>query len=80
MGKSASGHLLGGLTAAAFVARHWHKAPLVVRGAIPGVAGVATRDEVFALAARDEVASGLVRKVLTADRGSSVISSLSRMG
>jgi 50S ribosomal protein L16 3-hydroxylase len=62
-GKSASSALLGGLTAAAFVARHWHKAPLVVRGAMPGFAGVATRDELFALAARDDVTSRLVRKV-----------------
>ena len=63
MGKSASSALLGGLTAAAFVARHWHKAPLVVRGAMPGFAGIATRDELFALAARDDVTSRLVRKV-----------------
>jgi 50S ribosomal protein L16 3-hydroxylase len=62
MARSASGRLLGGLTAAAFVARHWHKAPLVVRGAIPGFTGVATRDELFALAARDDVASRLVRR------------------
>ena len=60
--KAHLGHLLGGLTAGAFVARHWHKEPLLVRGAMPGFTGVATRDELFALAARDDVASRLVRK------------------
>jgi 50S ribosomal protein L16 3-hydroxylase len=63
MAKAESGHLLGGLTASAFVARHWHKAPLLVRGALPGFTGIATRDELFALAARDDVASRLVRRV-----------------
>jgi 50S ribosomal protein L16 3-hydroxylase len=63
MAKADLGPLLGGLTARAFVARHWHKEPLLVRGAVPGFAGVATRDELFALAARDDVASRLVRRV-----------------
>jgi len=62
MAKGDLGHLLGGLTARAFVARHWHKEPLLIRGALPGFAGVATRDELFALAARDDVASRLVRR------------------
>jgi 50S ribosomal protein L16 3-hydroxylase len=63
MAKGESGHLLGGLSASAFIARHWHKAPLLVRGALPGFTGVATRDELFALAARDDVASRLVRRL-----------------
>ena len=62
MAKGDLGHLLGGLTASAFVARHWHKKPLLVRGALPGFTGVATRDDLFALAARDDVASRLVRR------------------
>src|SRR5678815_2196015 len=63
MAKGDLGHLLGGLTASAFVARHWHKEPLLVRGALPGFTGVATRDDLFALAARDDVASRLVRRI-----------------
>jgi len=62
MAKGDLGHLLGGLTASAFVARHWHKKPLLVRGALPGFSGIATRDDLFALAARDDVASRLVRR------------------
>lgn len=53
-------HLLGGRTVAAFLARYWHKAPLLVRNAAPGFGGIVTRDELFALATRDDVESRLV--------------------
>ncbi|MGE5090509.1 MAG: cupin domain-containing protein, partial [Candidatus Levyibacteriota bacterium] len=54
--------LLGGLSPARFLARHWHKEALLVRGAIPGFAGVLTRDALFTLATRDDVESRLVRQ------------------
>jgi len=54
--------LLGGLSPQAFVRRHWQKRPLVVRGALAaGSAPLAAR-ELFALAARDDVESRLVRR------------------
>ncbi len=52
--------LLGGLSPARFMRRHWHKAPLLVRQAWPLVAPPVTRAELFALAARDDVESRLV--------------------
>jgi 50S ribosomal protein L16 3-hydroxylase len=54
--------LLGGQTPARFLERHWHKEPLLVRGAIPSLAGIVDRDALFALAARDDVASRLVQR------------------
>ena len=62
MTKADRAHLLGGLAASAFVRRHWHKTPLLVRGAVPAFTGVATRDELFTLASRDDVAARLVRR------------------
>ena len=55
--------LLGGISARAFVARHWHKEPRLIRQALPGFTGVVTREQLFELAARDDVASRLVRRV-----------------
>jgi len=52
--------LLGGLTAARFMRRHWQKKPLLVRGAVPGMAPLLGRAELFALAAQDGVESRLV--------------------
>jgi 50S ribosomal protein L16 3-hydroxylase len=52
--------LLGGLSAARFMRRHWHRAPLLVRQAVPGVQPPADRAELFALASRDDVESRLV--------------------
>ncbi|HSV71182.1 MAG TPA: cupin domain-containing protein [Methylibium sp.] len=54
--------LLGGLSPRQFMRRHWQKRPLLVRQALPGVAAPLTRAELFALAARDEVESRLVRQ------------------
>ena len=42
--------LLGGLTAAQFMKRHWQKKPLLVRQAIPGLKPLVSRSELFALA------------------------------
>jgi 50S ribosomal protein L16 3-hydroxylase len=52
--------LLGGLTPTRFMRRHWHKTPLLVRQAVPGVLPPLTRTALFALAARDDVESRLV--------------------
>jgi 50S ribosomal protein L16 3-hydroxylase len=52
--------LLGGLSPARFMKRHWQKKPLLVRGAVPGFAPLLAKAELFALAARDEVESRLV--------------------
>ncbi len=52
--------LLGGLSPARFMKRHWQKKPLLVRGAIPGFQPLLARQDLFALAARDEVESRLV--------------------
>ena len=51
---------LGGLAAAAFLRRHWHKEPLLVRDAMAGFTGPFGTPELFALARRDDVESRLV--------------------
>jgi 50S ribosomal protein L16 3-hydroxylase len=52
--------LLGGLSPAGFMRRHWQKKPLLVRQALPGVAPPVSRAKLFALASRDDVESRLV--------------------
>ncbi|MGV3655005.1 MAG: JmjC domain-containing protein [Noviherbaspirillum sp.] len=52
--------LLGGLTPARFLREYWHKKPLLVRQALPGMTPPLPRAELFGLAARDEVESRLV--------------------
>ena len=52
--------LLGGLSPALFMKRHWQKKPLLVRQAIPAFQALLPPRELFALAARDEVESRLV--------------------
>jgi 50S ribosomal protein L16 3-hydroxylase len=51
--------VLGGLTPAQFMRRHWQKKPLLVRGALAGAPPLG-RGALFALAARDDVESRLV--------------------
>ena len=58
--------LLGGLSPAKFMRRHWQKKPLLVRQAWPGVSPPLARGPLFDLAARDDVESRLVRH---ADQG-----------
>src|SRR5262245_18867552 len=53
--------LLGGLTARAFLARHWQKRPLFVRRAIAAPAFVNER-ALVALALRDDVESRIVQR------------------
>ncbi len=52
--------LLGGLSPAAFMRRHWQKKPLLVRQALPGIEPPLPRTALFALAARDDVESRLI--------------------
>ncbi len=58
--SSGPGALLGPLGTTAFLERHWHKAPLLVRGAVPAFTGLFSAQELFALARRDDVESRLV--------------------
>ena len=52
--------LLGGLSPQQFMQRHWQKKPFLVRGAVPAMAPLLSRAELFGLASRDEVESRLV--------------------
>jgi 50S ribosomal protein L16 3-hydroxylase len=52
--------LLGGLTPKAFMQRHWHKKPMVIRQAMPGFTPPLDRTDLFDLATQDEVQSRLV--------------------
>jgi len=52
--------LLGGLSPSQFMKRHWHKKPLLIRQAIPGMQPLLERSELLDLAARDDVQSRLV--------------------
>jgi len=52
--------LLAGLSPQQFMRRHWQKAPLLVRQAIPGFAPLLSRSELFALAGQEGVESRLV--------------------
>ncbi len=52
--------LLGGLSPAQFMRRHWQRKPLLVRAAWPRIAPPLTRGRLFALAGDDDVESRLV--------------------
>jgi len=52
--------LLGGLSPAAFMRRHWQKRPLLIRQAVPGIQPVAPRSQLFELASREDVESRLI--------------------
>jgi len=52
--------LLGGITPDQFLADYWQKKPLLVRGAVPDLENLITRDQLFALAADDDMQSRLV--------------------
>ena len=60
MAANAAIALLGGLTPAAFLRRHWQKRALLVPQAVPGFAGCLSATELLALAARDDVESRIV--------------------
>ena len=52
--------LLGGHAPRTFLSRFWQKDALLVRGAVPGFAGLFTERELLALAQRDDVESRLL--------------------
>jgi len=52
--------LLGGLSAATFMRRHWQKKPLLVRGAVPAMVPPIARPELFEMAAGEGVESRLI--------------------
>lgn len=52
--------LLAQQSPGAFLVRYWHKEALLARNAIAGFAGLFSREELFALAGRDDVESRLV--------------------
>jgi 50S ribosomal protein L16 3-hydroxylase len=55
--------LLGGLSPAQFMRRYWHKKPLLVRGAVPGIQPILSRAQLFELASHEDVESRLVANV-----------------
>ncbi len=60
--RSARPHpLLGEFTAQDFLQEYWHKRPLLIRGALPGIEGRLRPAALKQLACRDEVESRLVR-------------------
>ena len=54
--------MLGGLSPAQFMRRHWQKKPLLVRQAFPGVTPPIARSALFQLAASADVESRLVQR------------------
>ena len=52
--------LLGGLSPQEFLARHWQKRPLLVRGAWPGLRDPVSVSDLYRLAARDDCESRVV--------------------
>lgn len=55
--------LLGGLSPAAFLSRHWQKKPLLVRGAVIPPPALPGRAALAALAARDDIEARLVSSI-----------------
>lgn len=52
--------LLGGMTPAAFMREIWHRKPLLIRQAMPGIVPPVSREALFELADNDDVESRLV--------------------
>ena len=53
--------LLGGLSTREFLAEYWQKKPLLIRQAVPGFAGLLSREELFELACDEDVESRYIR-------------------
>lgn len=56
----APSELLGGLSPAQFMRRHWQKKPLLIRNALPGFKPFLSRQQLFAMAADEAVESRLI--------------------
>src|SRR6185312_15025270 len=54
--------LLGSLTPECFMREYWQKKPLLIRQAIPGFSPFLNRNDLFALARRDDVESRLITR------------------
>src|SRR4051794_7084009 len=54
--------MLGDVSPRTFMRKHWQKAPLLVREAVPSFTGVLAREDILQLACRDDVESRLVRR------------------
>lgn len=52
--------VLGGMPVAEFLRDYWQKQPLLIRQALPGFAGILERDQLLALAKREDVTSRLI--------------------
>lgn len=52
--------LLGGLSPAQFMRRHWQKRPLLIRQAVPGLTSFVSRAELFELAGQEGVESRVI--------------------
>jgi 50S ribosomal protein L16 3-hydroxylase len=59
-GTEQASTLLGGLTPAQFMRRHWQKKPLLIRQALPGFEPLLSRQDLFAMAADEAVESRLI--------------------
>jgi 50S ribosomal protein L16 3-hydroxylase len=59
--------LLGGLSPAQFMQRHWQRKPLLVRGAVPGMQALVTTQRLFELAGQEGVESRLVTQTPEGD-------------
>ena len=54
--------MLGGLSPENFLARYWHKKPLLIRQALPDFSGLLSPDDLMKLAGEEEVESRLVSR------------------
>lgn len=54
--------LLGGLSPAQFMRRHWQRKPLLIRNAVPNAAPWLNRETLFALAGQESVESRLIER------------------
>ena len=54
--------VLGGITAEQFLSEYWQKKPLLVRNAIPEIAGILEPNDVMELALEDEMSARLIKQ------------------
>ena len=61
MKKTALPSVLGGISPAEFMRKYWHKKPLLIRQAVPGMQPLLSRQALFAMAGQEGVESRLIR-------------------